>query len=131
MRACAILAIFVVLATAPATAEDLVYRVDTATAVISGKHMIVTAKGAVKTGGWERAHLVQKKGRGRGDIEIDFVATPPTDTATVVQALMPVRVRLVTRLPKSGVAAVRVNASTNTITAQIIAGNADRKTAGH
>lgn len=128
MRACAFL-LFVVLAAAPAAAESLIYRVDSATAVISGKQMIVTARGAVKTGGWDHPRLVVKKSRERGDIEIDFVADPPESTATVIQALMPVKVRFVARQPKTGVAAVRVNASSNTVTAQIIPGKDGQKSA--
>jgi hypothetical protein len=123
MRACAIFVFLAILAATPAAAESLIYRVDSATAVISEKRMIVTARGAVKTGGWEHPRLIVKKSRGRGDIEIDFVADPPESSATVIQALMPVRVRLVTRLPKSDIAAVRVNASSNTVTAQIIPKN--------
>jgi hypothetical protein len=130
MRACAFFLFLIALAATPAGAESLIYRVDSATAVISGKQMIVTAKGAVKTGGWEHPRLVVKKSRGRGDIEIDFVADPPNHTATVIQALMPVRVRFATRLPKSGVAAVRVNAASNTVTAQIITQESGKKTAG-
>jgi hypothetical protein len=120
MRACAILAFLVVFAATPASAESLIYRVDSATAVISGKHMIVTAKGAVKTGGWEKPHLIVKKSREAGDLDFEFVADPPEDSATVVQALMPVSVRYTTRLPKDDIAAVRVTAATNTVTAQII-----------
>jgi hypothetical protein len=120
--ACAVAFVMLVLAAPPAAAEDLVYRVDSATAVIAGKRMIVTAKGAVRSGGWERARLlVRKPDHGRGNVEIDFVATPPGDGATVVQALMPVTVRITTRLPKSGIAAVRVNAESNAVTAEIIA----------
>lgn len=117
----AIALVMVIVAAAPADAESLIYRVDSATAVISGKRMIITAKGAVRSGGWEKPRLaVHQRDRARGDVEIDFVATPPGDSATVVQGLMPVTVRLTTRLPRSSIAAVRVNAETNVVTAQII-----------
>lgn len=113
--------VMVLAAAAPAAAESSIYRVDSATAVISGKRLIVTARGAVRSGGWEKPRLVlQKPEKARGELEFDFVATPPDDSAVVVHALMPVTVRITTRLPRSGMAAVRVNAETNTVIAQII-----------
>ena len=120
MRASAVF-VLLILAAAPASAQTLVYRVDQATAVIDGNHLVVTAKGAVRTGGWERPRLIVRKApHASGDIEVAFMATPPRDPATVVQSLLPVSVSMKTHLPKSGVAAVRVVAETNTVTAEII-----------
>ncbi len=120
MRASAALAL-IFLAAAPAAAQTLVYRVDQATAVIDGTRLVVTAKGAVRSGGWQKPRLVVRKAaHNAGDIEVAFMATPPQDPAAVVQSLLPVSVSLKTRLPKSGVAAVRVVSKTNTITAEII-----------
>jgi hypothetical protein len=99
----------------------LVYRVDQATAIIDGNHLIVTAKGAVRTGGWEHPRLILRKSRSEpGDVDIQFVATPPDDRSAVIQSLVPVKVSLTTRLPRSGVAAVKVSSETNTVTAKII-----------
>ncbi len=119
MRASALF-VLLFLAAAPACAQSLVYRVDRATAVIEGGYLIVTAKGAVRTGGWEKPRLVVRKVPHSGDIEVAFMASPPQDSAAVVQSLLPVSVSLKTRLPKSGVAAVRVVSETNTVTAEII-----------
>jgi hypothetical protein len=120
MRASAVLAFIIALAAAPAAADSLVYRVDSATAVISGKQLIITARGAVKTGGWDHPHLVARKSHEVGDLDFELVATPPENSATVIQALMPVKARVTIRLPKNDVAAVRVTGASNTVTAQII-----------
>lgn len=129
MRASALVAL-VFFAAVPAAAQTLVYRVDQATAVIDGSHLIVSAKGAVRTGGWERPRLIVRKStQFPGDVEIAFVATPPDNRLAVVHSLLPVKVKLTTRLPKSGVAAVRVISETNAVTAQIIPKHDRQKTA--
>lgn len=122
MRAsAALVCILGILAAVPAAAQTLVYRVDQATAVIDGNHLIVTAKGAVRSGGWERPKLIlRKSSREPGDLEVQFVATPPENRSVVIQSLVPVKVSLTTRLPRSGVAAVRVLSETNSVTAEII-----------
>lgn len=122
MRACAAsLFGILTLAASAAMAHPLVMRVDQATAVIDGNRLIISAKGAVRTGGWEHPRLVLRKSkRQSGDIEMDFVATPPQDSAVVAQSIVPVSVSLRTYLPRSGVAMIHVNAQTNSVTAQII-----------
>lgn len=123
MRASAALVCFlgVVTAAVPAAAQTLVYRVDQATAVIDGNQLVVTAKGAVRSGGWGHPKLILRKSRHElGDIEIQFVATPPEDRSVVIQSVVPVRVSLTTRLPRSGVAAVKVSSETNSVIAEII-----------
>lgn len=131
MRAsAALVCILGILSATPAGAETLVYRVDQATAVIDGNHLIVTAKGAVRTGGWGRPRLIlRKRSREPGDIEIQFVATPPENSAVVIQSVVPVKVSLKAHLPRSGVAAVRVISETNSVTAQIIAKSDRQRTA--
>ena len=123
MRASAalVLIVSVVAAAVPAAAQTLVYRVDQATAVIDGNHLIVTAKGAVRSGGWEHPKLILRKSRGEpGDVDIQFMATPPGDRSVVIQSVVPVKVSLTTRLPRSGIAAVKVSSETNSVTAEII-----------
>lgn len=117
----ALVCILGILAAAPAAAQTLVYRVDQATAVIDGNHLIVTAKGAVRTGGWEHPRLILRKSSHEpGDIEVLFVATPPEDRSVVIHSVVPVEVSLTTHLPRSGVAAVKVSSETNSVTAEII-----------
>lgn len=122
MRAsAALVCILGILAAVPAAAQTLVYRVDQATAVIDGNRLVVTAKGAVRTGGWEHPRLILRKSRTEpGDIDMQFVATPPGDRSVVIQSVVPVKVSLSTRLPRSGVAAIKVVSETNTVTAEII-----------
>jgi hypothetical protein len=122
MRASAALVCILSIVTAlPAAAQTLIYRVDQATAVIDGSHLVVTAKGAVRTGGWGHPKLVlRRSGRRSGDIELDFKATPPPNSSVVIQSLVPVKVSTRTRLPSSGVAAVKVVSQTNSVTAEII-----------
>lgn len=122
MRAsAALVCILGILAAVPAAAQTLVYRVDQATAVIDGNRLVVTAKGAVRTGGWEHPRLILRKSRTEpGDIDMLFVATPPEDRSVVIQSVVPVKVSLTTRLPRSGVAAIKVVSETNAVTAEII-----------
>ncbi len=132
MRASAALVCILSAVTAvPATAQTLVYRVDQATAVIDGAHLVVTAKGAVRTGGWVHPKLILHKNKSEpGDIEVEFMATPPADGSAVIQSLVPVKVSLKTRLPRSGVAAVSVMAQSNSVTAEIIPKYEKTRTAG-
>ena len=131
MRASAALVCFmsVVAAAVPAVAQSLVYRVDQATAVIDGNQLIVTAKGAVSSGGWEHPKLILRKSHEAGDIEVQFVATPPEDRSVVIQSVVPMKVSLKTRLPKSGVAAIKVSSQTNSVTAEIIPKSDRQRTA--
>lgn len=115
-----VLCFLIALASGPATAQTLVYRVDQATAVLDGAYLVVRVKGAAKTGGWEHPRLVAHH-RSAGDLVFQFVATPPEDSAAVVQQVVPVRVSVRTRAPGKSVAAVRVVSQTNSVTAQIIA----------
>lgn len=128
MRASAALAL-VLLATVPASAESLVYRVDKATAVIEGDHLVISATGAVKSGGWEKPRLVLRKAPQVSAIEVAFTATPPQDRAAVIQSLLPISVSLKMHAPRSGVATVRVVSETNTVTAEIVAKYVRQKTA--
>lgn len=132
MRASAVVVFILgVAAAVPAAAQTLVYRVDQAIAVIDGNHLIVTAKGAVRTGGWEHPKLILHKSRSEpGDVEIEFVATPPKDSSAVIQSILPVSVRLKTHLPRNGVAAVKVVSQTNSVTAEIIPKYERQRTAG-
>jgi hypothetical protein len=113
---------FLVLSATAAAAQSLVYRVDSATAVISGRHLIVTAKGAARSGGWQNARLVVRKPSApeAHDLEIAFVATPPVRDSVVAQSLMPMSVTLTTGLPHYGIAAVKVLSATNAVTVGIV-----------
>jgi len=116
----AILCFGIALASGPACAQSLVYRVDKATAVLDGRDLLVHVKGAARTGGWEHPHLVVHGAADGKHLEIHFVATPPQDASAVVQSEVPVNVSLKTRAPGKGVSAVKVVSATNAVTARIV-----------
>jgi hypothetical protein len=128
----AFLCFMIALASAPAAAQaqSLVYRVDRATAVVDGPYLILRVKGAVRTGGWEHPRLVVRHGPGdRNDLEVHFMATPPSDASVVVQSVLPMNVSLKTRAPSKTVGAVKIVSETNTVTTQIIAKDHPQRTA--
>ena len=53
-------------------------------------------------------------------MSVEFVATPPSDGKAVAQSIVPVSVKLKTRLPRYAVTEVKVVSETNTVTAQIV-----------
>jgi len=117
----AILCFAISLASGPASAQSLVFRVDQATAVRDGARLLVHVKGAARTGGWEHPRLLIRGVSGGSDLELHFVATPPQNSSAVVQSVVPVNVNLTTRAPARGVAAVKVVSATNSVTAKIVA----------
>ncbi|MDE2184423.1 MAG: hypothetical protein KGJ78_15500 [Alphaproteobacteria bacterium] len=132
MRAHAAIACLLISFTAASTASPkLIYRVDEATAEIVGHHLMIVAKGAVRTGGWERPRLTLRDSPGLEvhEVTADFMATPPRNEAVVAQSVLPVTVRLRARLPRYAVTQVKVVSETNSVTAQIIVRQPAQKTA--
>ena len=105
---------------APATPK-MIYKVDAVTVKLSGKSMLVTASGAVNSGGWTAAHLrLREAHRPESDTAVvDFLATPPSASEVVIQALIPVTVSATFSLPPYGTVQVQVTAQTNSVTAPI------------
>ena len=122
MRICAALLYFLIASAASASAQTPVYRVDHATAVIEGVNLVVTARGAVRSGGWNHAKLVVSKTTApeTREIQIEFVATPPGNKSAVAQSIVPIGVKLRMRLPSSGMTSIKVVSETNSVTARII-----------
>jgi hypothetical protein len=118
MRICAALLFFLIASAASASAQTLVYRVDHATAVIEGGNLVVTAKGAVRSGGWNHAKLVSCKTSAPEEICIEFVASPPGNKSAVAHSIVPVSVKLRMR-PPSGAASIKVVSETNSMTTRI------------
>ena len=118
----ALLCFLISFAAAAAAPPTLVYRVDEATAQISGRHLVIIAKGAVRTGGWAKPKLIvhEPSASEAHALSVEFVARPPANGAVVAQSIVPVSVKLKTRLPRYAVTEVRVVSETNTVTAQII-----------
>ena len=112
---------------APAT---LVYRIDRATATVAHNRLVVSARGAVSTGGWQKP-LLRLRETSSGEtttLEAEFVATPPRYRATVAHAILPVSARLAAPLPRYGVVQVKIVSQTNSVTVPItrLSGRNDR-----
>ena len=108
-------------ATSAAAAQKLIYKVDQVTATTVGNRLVVTATGAVNSGGWTSPRLHLKEiHMPESDTEvIEFLATPPRADAVVVQALLPVSVTAKLSLPRYATVQVKVVAETNSVTAPI------------
>ena len=125
MRLTAIAIAFFALVAATATPTSavpkLIYRVDSVTAKTVKNHLVVTAKGAVTSGGWTRPRLhLSPVHIPESAVEtIQFLASPPLDNAVVIQALLPISATAVFPLPHYATVKVTVVTETNSITAPI------------
>ncbi len=106
---------------AAAAPAKFVYRVDRATATIEHNRLVITARGAVPTGGWARPVLRVRATsvKEAKTLEVYFMAQPPQPGATVVQAILPVSARVTARLPRDGIADVKIVSQTNSVTVPI------------
>jgi len=113
------------LAAATATAADaaptLVFKVDKVTAAIVRNRLVVSATGAVQSGGWTTPRLHLKEFHiPESDTEvIEFLASPPSASEVVIQALLPVTATAVFPLPHYATVQVKVVGATNAVTAPI------------
>jgi hypothetical protein len=107
-------------ATAVSAASQLIYRVDSVTAKSLNGHLVVTASGAVSSGGWThpRLHLTPHAAEAPEEV-IEFQASPPLGNSVVIQALLPITTTAVFPLPHYGTVRVKVTAQSNAITAPI------------
>ena len=119
--AAALLALAAATAPTQAAAPALVFKVDRVTAAIVRIHLVVTAMGAVSSGGWTMPRLHLREFRiPESDTElIEFLATPPLPGAVVIQALLPMSVTAVFPLPHYAVTQVKVVSQSNSVTAPI------------
>jgi len=108
-------------ATAAAAAPQLIVKVDKVTAAIIRNHLVVSATGAVRSGGWTMPRLHLKEFHiPESDTEvIEFLATPPAAGAVVIQALLPVTATAVFPLPHYATVQVKVVTETNSLIAPI------------
>jgi hypothetical protein len=107
-------------ATAAGAASQLIYRVDSVTAKTLNGHLVVTASGAVSSGGWShpRLHLLPHVAEAPEEV-IEFQASPPLGNSVVIQALLPITTTAVFPLPHYGTVRVKVTAQSNAVTAPI------------
>ncbi|MDE1939110.1 MAG: hypothetical protein KGI68_08825 [Alphaproteobacteria bacterium] len=103
------------------TATKLVYRVDRATATIEHHRLIITARGAVSTGGWASPVLRVRDSSvpETKTLEVYFMARPPQPGAAVIQAIVPVRAHVSVHLPRYGIVDVKIVSQTNSVTVPI------------
>ena len=124
MRAGVVLICFLLMLAQSADAAappKLVFRVDHATATISHRHLVITARGAVRSGGWLKPTLrvLEASAPEARTIEVDFVARPPRHGAAVVQAILPATAKLEAGLPRYGAVEVKIVSETNSVTVPI------------
>ena len=107
---------------AAAAPAKLVYRIDRATATVAHNRLVITARGAVSTGGWTnpKLRLHEVSGPEVSVLEVEFVATPPRRRAAVVHAILPVGARLAARLPHYGAVQVKVVSQTNSVMVPVL-----------
>ncbi len=112
-----VIAIAATLASVPAfaaphkTAPEPIYKVDTVSATTDEGKLVVTAHGAVSSGGWSNPHLRQKSSKDAHVMAFEFVAVPPPPDAAVIQALVPVAAKAT--VPAARISEIRVDAESN------------------
>jgi hypothetical protein len=99
----------------------LIYRIDSASAIVQHHRLVISANGAVNSGGWTRPELVieQPSASEARIIKVRFVAKPPSAGEAVIQALLPIKVQRIALLPRYGAKKVEVIAATNAVTVAI------------
>jgi hypothetical protein len=121
--------LFLVLLTACALASvragaepgKLVYKVDSASAVIVNRHLVISVTGAVKSGGWDKPRLLvlEPSAPEARTLKVEFVARPPSPNEVVVQQLLPIAARKVARLPNYATTKVQIIAESNSLIVEI------------
>lgn len=108
-------------ASAHAQSAKLVLRVDTAKAEVADGYLVITANGAVRSGGWDKPQLLvlQPSAPEAKVLKVQFVARPPAPDEVVVQQLLPVVARKVAKLPNYATVKVEVVGETNSVTVPI------------
>jgi hypothetical protein len=101
-------------------ASKLIYRIDSAAASVQHGILVVTASGAVQSGGWTNPLLILRRVPEADTLEVDFSATPPRSKRTVIQATLPVKATVKTALPHDGAVQVKLNSQTNSVTVPIV-----------
>lgn len=90
-----------------------VLRVDNVTLADAPKHrLIITVKGAVRSGGWSKPDL--RAGKRDGDtLVFDLVAMPPPKNATFIEAVMPVQASETIAMPQQSITQIKIVSEMN------------------
>lgn len=108
------------------TTPEPIYKVDTVSATTDEGKLVVTAHGAVSSGGWSNPHLRQKSSKDAHVVAFEFVAVPPPPDAAVIQALVPVEAKAIATVPAARVSEIRVEAESNDAVTKIPEENPDQ-----
>jgi hypothetical protein len=110
-------------ATSGADTAKPIYKVDSVTVSVkpnAPNSLVIEAKGAVRTGGWEKPKLrVKEVVTNQSEMVIVFVAIPPSPKSMVVQSVLPVEATVTVPMPKKPIATVKVATETNSVTAHV------------
>lgn len=109
----AILAVTPAFAASHKASPEPVYKVDSVTATTDDGKLVVTARGAARSGGWTNPHLRPKLSKDAHVMAFEFVAVPPSPDAAVIQALVPLEAQTTTQRPAARVSEIRVDAESN------------------
>jgi hypothetical protein len=125
-----------IFAIAPAVAAphkpppEPIYKVDSVVTTNDEGKLVVTAHGAVNSGGWTNPHLRPKASKDAHVMAFEFVAVPPPPDAAVIQALVPVEAKTIAPRPGARISEIRVDAENNDadtgIPSEESEGNSDR-----
>lgn len=101
--------------------DSLIYKVDSASARVTGRKLVVHAGGAVSTGGWTnpRLHALPQRAPETDTLTIEFRAMPPAPDAAVIQALLPVSATATFPLPRYATTKVKIVTQTGGIVVPI------------
>lgn len=114
-----------IFAAAPAVAAphkpppEPIYKVDSVVTTNDEGKLVVTAHGAVNSGGWTNPHLRPKASKDAHVMAFEFVAVPPPPDAAVIQALVPVEAKTIAPRPGARISEIRVDAENNDADAEI------------
>jgi hypothetical protein len=120
-----------VFAIAPAAAAphkatpEPVYKVDSVITTNEEGKLVVTARGAVNSGGWTNPRLRPKASKDAHVMAFEFVAVPPPPDAAVIEALVPIEARTIAPRPAARISEIRVDAASNDADVQIPDGDSE------
>lgn len=97
-------------------APKVVYKVDSVTTKTESGKLVITARGATRSGGWTNPALRAKSSKDARVMAFEFVAVPPPPDAAVIQALVPLEARAIAPAPGARITEVRITTETNDVT---------------
>ncbi|HVT24746.1 MAG TPA: hypothetical protein VHD95_08980 [Rhizomicrobium sp.] len=108
-----------IFAIAPAVAAphkatpEPIYKVDSVVTTNEEGKLVVTARGAVNSGGWTNPRLRPKASKDAHVMAFEFVAIPPPPDAAVIEALVPIEAKTIAPRPGARISEIRVDAESN------------------